>query len=67
MTGMRKSVGEPAIPLVSTAPSVQQEVLSLSQNWVDTKALEEMKDKMEAAITEAQQYKDKVFNLETEL
>ncbi|GMH01132.1 hypothetical protein Nepgr_002971 [Nepenthes gracilis] len=34
------------------------EVRSLSQNRVDAKTLEEMRNKMEAAIAEAQQYKD---------
>ncbi|GMH17336.1 hypothetical protein Nepgr_019177 [Nepenthes gracilis] len=50
-----------------TALDQQQEVLSLPQNRVDAKALEEIRNKMEAVIAEAQQYKDQVFNLEFEL
>ncbi|GMH27783.1 hypothetical protein Nepgr_029626 [Nepenthes gracilis] len=46
---------------------LQQEVRSLSQNRVDPIALEEMKTKMEAAIAEAQLYKDQNLNLESKL
>ncbi|GMH30800.1 hypothetical protein Nepgr_032643 [Nepenthes gracilis] len=46
---------------------LQQEVRSLSQNRVDPITLEEMKNKMEAAIAKPSQYKDQNLNPESEL
>ncbi|GMH25306.1 hypothetical protein Nepgr_027149 [Nepenthes gracilis] len=46
---------------------LQQEVRSLSQNRVDPLLLEETRNKIEAAIAEAQQYKDQNINLQSEL
>ncbi|GMH06675.1 hypothetical protein Nepgr_008515 [Nepenthes gracilis] len=46
---------------------LQREVRTLSQNQVDPKILEEMKNKMEIAVAEAQQYKDQNIILESDL
>ncbi|GMH14087.1 hypothetical protein Nepgr_015928 [Nepenthes gracilis] len=61
---LEKEIRCPEIP---TSNPMDQEVLSLSHNRVDAKVLEEMRDKMVAAIAEAQHFKDQVFNLESEL
>ncbi|GMH02351.1 hypothetical protein Nepgr_004190 [Nepenthes gracilis] len=46
---------------------LQREIRTLSQNQVDPKILEEMKNKMEIAVAEAQQYKDQNIILESNL
>ncbi|GMG99858.1 hypothetical protein Nepgr_001698 [Nepenthes gracilis] len=46
---------------------LQREVQTLSQNRVDPMVFEEMRNKMEAATVEAQQYKDRNIILEADL